>query len=75
MVKRKDRPVANRLAGRLSCAEHDADLGFILHDRDAILSTGCDASLARLGLAVIETPVRSPKANSLLRKAHRDPPA
>ncbi len=41
---------------------------FILHDRDAIFSTGCDASLTRLGLAVIETPVRSPKANSLCER-------
>jgi putative transposase len=31
---------------------------FILHDRDAIFSARLDASLARLGLAVIETPVR-----------------
>ena len=28
----------------------------------------CDASLARLGLAVIETPVRSPKSNSLCER-------
>jgi len=41
---------------------------FILHDRDAICSTGCDASLARMGLEVIETPVRSPKANSLCER-------
>ena len=33
---------------------------FILHDRDSIFSTGFDASLARMGLEVIETPVRSP---------------
>ena len=38
---------------------------FILHDRDAIFSTGFDASVARMGLEVIATPVRSPKANSL----------
>ena len=41
---------------------------FILHDRDAIFSTGFDAALARLGLAVIETPLRSPKANSLCER-------
>jgi putative transposase len=41
---------------------------FILHDRDAIFSTGFDASLARLGLEVIETPVRSPQANSLCER-------
>jgi transposase InsO family protein len=41
---------------------------FILHDRDAIFSTGLDASLARLGLEVIATPVRSPQANSLCER-------
>ena len=41
---------------------------FILHDRDAIFSTGFDASLARMGLEVIATPVRSPKANSLCER-------
>ena len=41
---------------------------FILHDRDAIFSTGFDASLARMGLKVIATPVRSPKANSLCER-------
>jgi putative transposase len=38
---------------------------FILHDRDAIFSTQLDASVARMGLAVIKTPARSPQANSL----------
>jgi putative transposase len=38
---------------------------FIIHDPDAIFSTRLDASLAHPGLEVIETPVRSPKANSL----------
>jgi putative transposase len=41
---------------------------FILHDRDAILSPGLDASIARMGLEVIETPVRSPKVNSLCER-------
>jgi putative transposase len=41
---------------------------FILHDRDAIFSPGFDASVARLGLEVIETPVRSPQANSLCER-------
>jgi putative transposase len=41
---------------------------FILHDRDAIFSTGFDASVARMGLEVITTPVRSPKANSLCER-------
>jgi putative transposase len=41
---------------------------FILHDRDAIFSAGFDASVARMGLEVIETPVRTPKANSLCER-------
>jgi transposase InsO family protein len=41
---------------------------FILHDRDAIFSTRLDAAVARMGLAVIKTPVRSPQANSLCER-------
>ena len=41
---------------------------FILHDRAAIFSTGFDASVSRMGLEVIATPVRSPKANSLCER-------
>ena len=41
---------------------------FILHDRDAIFSTRLDASVARMGLEVIKTPVRSPQANSLCER-------
>jgi len=41
---------------------------FIIHDRDAIFSSGFDASVARLGLEVIKTPVQSPKANSLCER-------
>ena len=41
---------------------------FIIHDRDAIFSTGLDSSLAHLGLEVIQTPVRSPQANALCER-------
>jgi putative transposase len=41
---------------------------FIIHDRDAIFATGLDASLAYLGLEVIQTPVRSPQANALCER-------
>jgi putative transposase len=41
---------------------------FIIHDNDAIFSAELDASLARLGLKVITTPVRSPQANSLCER-------
>jgi transposase InsO family protein len=41
---------------------------FILHDRDAIFSTELDDAVAHLGLTVIRTPVRSPKANALCER-------
>ncbi len=41
---------------------------FIIHDHDAIFSAELDASLRRLGLKVITTPVRSPQANSLCER-------
>ncbi len=41
---------------------------FIIHDRDAIFSTGFDVSVAGLDLEVIKTPFRSPKANSLCER-------
>ncbi|MGO9452754.1 MAG: integrase core domain-containing protein [Candidatus Binataceae bacterium] len=41
---------------------------FILHDHDAIFSTRLDASVNRMGLKVIKTPVRSPQANSLCER-------
>jgi Integrase core domain len=41
---------------------------FILHDRDAIFSTGFDASVARMGVEVIQTPISSPQANSLCER-------
>jgi putative transposase len=41
---------------------------FILHDRDAIFSTGFDDSVARLDLEVIRSPVRSPQANAFCER-------
>ncbi len=41
---------------------------FIIHDRDTIFSAEFNASLGRLGLQVITTPVRSPRANSLCER-------
>jgi hypothetical protein len=46
----------------------DQTYRFLIYDRDAIFSTGFDASLARLGLEVIKTLVQSPKANSLCER-------
>jgi putative transposase len=41
---------------------------FILHDNDAVFSSGFDESLAHLGLEIITTPVRSPQANALCER-------
>jgi len=41
---------------------------FIIHDHDSIFSSDLDASLARLGLKVVRTPVRSPQANSICER-------
>jgi putative transposase len=41
---------------------------FLLHDRDAIFSTGLDDSIAHLSLEVIKSPVRSPQANALCER-------
>ncbi len=46
----------------------DHEYRFIIHDHDAIFSAELDASLTRLGLKVIATPVRSPQANSLCER-------
>jgi putative transposase len=53
----------------------DHSYRFIIHDRDAIFSAEFDASVAALGLEVIKTPVRSPKANSLCERIARVRPA
>jgi len=52
------------------CGSHryDHKYRFLIHDRDSIFSTDLDASLARLGLKVIPTPLRSPQANSLCER-------
>ena len=41
---------------------------FIIHDRDAIFSTGLDVSLSGFALEVIRTPVRSPQANAMCER-------
>jgi putative transposase len=46
----------------------DHEYRFIIHDHDAIFSAELDASLTRLGLKVITTPVHSPQANSLCER-------
>ena len=41
---------------------------YLLHDRDAIFSAELDESIRRLGLRVLKSPPRSPKANSICER-------
>jgi putative transposase len=41
---------------------------YLLHDRDAIFSAELDESIRRLGLQVLKSPPRSPKANSICER-------
>lgn len=41
---------------------------YLLHDRDAIFSVELDESIRRLGLRVLKSPPRSPKANSICER-------
>ena len=41
---------------------------FLIHDRDSIFSPDLDQSISRMGLCVLRTPWRSPKANSLCER-------
>jgi transposase InsO family protein len=41
---------------------------FLIHDRDKIFSKEFDRSISRLGIDVIETPYRSPQANSICER-------
>jgi len=43
----------------------------LIHDRDAVYGRDIDARLARLGITGVQTPVRSPKANSIAERVVR----
>ncbi len=51
-----------QLREAISC---DHPYRYLIHDRDNIFSKGLDRSISRLGIDVIETPYRSPQANSI----------
>src|SRR5450432_1126478 len=40
----------------------------VIHDRDAIFSSGLDATLTGFGVRVLKTPVRAPKANAFCER-------
>jgi len=46
----------------------DHDYRFLIHDRDGIFSPQLDESITHMGLQVLRTPPRSPKANSLCER-------
>ncbi|MEO8036740.1 MAG: integrase core domain-containing protein, partial [Acidobacteriota bacterium] len=41
---------------------------YLLHDRDSIFSAELDASISRLGVEILKSPPRSPKANSFCER-------
>jgi putative transposase len=41
---------------------------FVIHDRDRIFAAEVDQGLAHLGVRVLRTPVRAPKANSVCER-------
>ena len=46
----------------------DHSYRFVIHDRDSIFSADVDKSLANLGVRVLRTPVRAPKANAVCER-------
>ena len=54
-----------QLREAVGCEERYA---YLLHDRDAIFSAELDQSIYRLGLRVLKSPPRSPKANSICER-------
>ena len=47
---------------------YEEQYAYLLHDRDTIFSAGLDESIRRLGLRVLRSPPRSPKANALCER-------
>ena len=41
---------------------------YLLHDRDSIFSAELDESIQRLGLPVLHSPLRNPKANAICER-------
>ena len=42
---------------------------YLIHDRDGIFAKSLDESIGRLGLRVLKSPLRSPKANAICERA------
>jgi hypothetical protein len=59
--------------GRQQCQFREAlpwehDCRCLIHDRDSIFSTSLDDTLRDLGLEILKTPPRSPKANAICER-------
>ena len=50
------------------CVVGDEGYRYIIHDRDRIYSGDLDAALTTLGLTVLKTPPKSPKANAICER-------
>jgi transposase InsO family protein len=46
----------------------DARYDYLLHDRDSIFAQHLDESIAKLGVTVLKSPPRSPKANAICER-------
>jgi transposase InsO family protein len=46
----------------------DDDYRYLLHDRDSIFARSMDGSIRNLGLTVLRSPPRSPKANAICER-------
>jgi putative transposase len=47
----------------------DHDYRFLLHDRHATFSARLDLAVQNLGIAALETPIRTPQANALCERS------
>jgi putative transposase len=50
------------------CIAGDEGYRFVIHDRDRIYSSDLDAALKTLGLTVLRTPHKAPKANAICER-------
>lgn len=48
---------------------YEARYRYLIHDRDSIFAKNLDESIERLGLKVLKSPLRSPKANAICERA------
>ncbi len=51
-----------------ACVPGDQPQRFLIHDRDSIYSAAVDDPVGAMGLTVLKTPVRCPKANAFCER-------